>query len=83
MRVNLVQESARHLQMTRVRKMRVDTRDLPEAKLIKIIKGLNFVCMELEGGPGGLVSLPNIQLIAKIFQRIQEAPKSSKVVLHF
>ena len=31
MRVNLVQESARHLQMTRARQMRVDTRDLPEA----------------------------------------------------
>ena len=33
MRVNLVQESARHLQMTRARQMRVDTRDLPEALL--------------------------------------------------
>ena len=32
MRVNLVQESARHLQMTRARQMRVDTRDLPEAE---------------------------------------------------
>ena len=31
MRVNLVQESARHLQMTRARQMRVDTRDLAEA----------------------------------------------------
>ena len=31
MRVNIVQESARHLQMTRARQMRVDTRDLPGA----------------------------------------------------
>ena len=31
MRVNLVQESARHLEMTRARQMRVDTRDLAEA----------------------------------------------------
>ena len=33
MRVNLVQESAGHLQMTRARQMRVDTRDLPEAPI--------------------------------------------------
>ena len=31
MRVNLVPESARHLEMTRARQMRVDTRDLAEA----------------------------------------------------
>ena len=31
MRVNLVPESARHLEMTRTRQMRVDTRDLAEA----------------------------------------------------
>ena len=29
--MNLVQESARHLEMTRTRQMRVDTRDLAEA----------------------------------------------------
>ena len=33
MRVNLVQKSARHLEMTRARQMRVDTRDLAEAHL--------------------------------------------------
>ena len=33
MRVNLVPESARHLEMTRARQMRVDTRDLAEAIL--------------------------------------------------
>ena len=31
MRVNLVPESTRHLEMTRARQMRVDTRDLAEA----------------------------------------------------
>ena len=34
MRVNLVPESARHLEMTRARRMRVDTRDLAEAKIL-------------------------------------------------
>ena len=33
MRVNLVPESARHLEMTRARQMRVDTRDLAEADI--------------------------------------------------
>ena len=33
MRVNLVPESARHLEMTRARQMRVDTRDLAEANI--------------------------------------------------
>ena len=33
MRVNLVPESARHLEMTRARQMRVDTRDLAEARV--------------------------------------------------
>ena len=31
--MNLVQESARHLEMTRARQMRVDTRDLAEAHM--------------------------------------------------
>ena len=34
MRVNLVPESAHHLEMTRARQMRVDTRDLAEAELL-------------------------------------------------
>ena len=37
MRVNLVQESERHLEMTRARQMRVDTRDLA---------GLKELCQE-------------------------------------
>ena len=35
-RMNLVAESARHLQMTRTQILRVDTRDLPEAVIIHI-----------------------------------------------
>ena len=35
-RVNLVPESARHLQMTRTRILRVDTRDLPEANSLPL-----------------------------------------------
>ena len=38
MRVNLVPESARHLEMTRARQMRVDTRDLVEAQIRPLIQ---------------------------------------------
>ena len=46
-----MQESARHLQMTRARQMRVDTRDLPEA--------LTIADPEKEGIGDYLKSLPS------------------------
>ena len=48
MRVNLVQESARHLQMTRARQMRVDTRDLPEAIAFMFTFRKNGVAKNME-----------------------------------
>ena len=37
-----MQESARHLEMTRARQMRVDTRDLPEANFWSQLETSNF-----------------------------------------
>ena len=51
MRVTLVQESARHLEITRARQMRVDTRDLAEASLGAISRA------ELINGPFQKLSL--------------------------
>ena len=40
--MNLVPESARHLEMTRARQMRVDTRDLAEALISQVFGKLSF-----------------------------------------
>ena len=52
MRVNLVPESARHLEMTRARQMRVDTRDLAEAYLWPLLTSANLRPLHPAGRAG-------------------------------
>ena len=85
MRVNLVQESARHLQMTHARQMRVDTRDLPEAllwpyKLLQcFLLFLLFVCRP-PPEPSGIGNIGSMLLLI-LTSSIPHPPDAAVVVV--